>query len=147
VGTQLQFRRGCWSLDLLSKVAIGNTRSTVTIDGIAFQDGEQQEPRGSILAQSTNIGTHLSDEFTMVPEVGIGLGYQINPCWRLTAGYSLIYWCSVRRAGDQIDQHLNPELWPPRPIQPEAAGLWPQFPGVGSDFWAQGLNVGLEATW
>lgn len=147
LGTQMQFRRGCWSLDLLSKVAIGNTHSAVTIDGIAFQDGQQQTPRGSILAQSTNIGIHESDEFTMVPEVGIGVGYQINPCWRVTAGYSLIYWCSVQRAGDQIDQHLNPELWPPRAAQPEEAGFWPQYPGIGSDFWAQGLNLGLEATW
>lgn len=147
LGTQMQFRRGCWSLDLLSKVAIGNTHSVVTIDGFATQDGQEQTPRGSILAQTTNIGIHESDEFTMVPELGIGLGYQINPCWRVTAGYSLIYWCSVQRAGDQIDQHLNPELWPPRAAQPEEAGFWPQFPGVGSDFWAQGLNLGLEATW
>jgi putative beta barrel porin BBP7 len=147
LGTQMQFRRGCWSLDLLSKVAIGNTRSVVTIDGIAFQDGQEQTPRGSILAQTTNIGIHQSDEFTMVPEMAIGIGYQINPCWRFTAGYSVIYWCSVQRAGDQIDQHVNSELWPPRAAQPEEAGLWPQFRGIGSDFWAQGLNLGLEATW
>jgi hypothetical protein len=147
LGTQMQFRRGCWSLDLLSKVAIGNTRSVVTIDGIAFQDGLEQTPRGSILAQTTNIGIHESDEFTMVPELAIGIGYQLNPCWRLTAGYSVIYWCSVQRAGDQIDQHINSELWPPRAAEPEEGGLWPQFPGIGSDFWAQGLNLGLEANW
>ena len=147
LGTQMQFRKGCWTLDLLSKVAVGNTTSVVTIDGFALQAGQEQTPRGSILAQTTNIGTHTTDEFTMVPELGIGLGYQINPCWRATAGYSLIYWCGVQRAGDQIDQHLNSELWPPRAAQPEEAGLWPQFPGIGSDFWAQGLNFGLEATW
>ncbi len=147
LGTQMQFRKGCWSLDLLSKVAIGSTHSVVTIDGFATQDGQEQTPRGSILAQTTNIGIHESDEFTMVPELGIGLGYQINPCWRMTAGYSLIYWCSVQRAGDQIDQHLNSQLWPPREAQGVEAGFWPQFPGVGSDFWAQGLNLGLEATW
>jgi len=147
LGTAMQFRRGCWSLDLLSKVAIGNTRSVVTIDGFAFQDGQEQTPRGSILAQTTNIGVHQDDEFTMVPELAIGIGYQLNPCWRFTAGYSVIYWCSVQRAGDQIDQHINSELWPPRAAQPEEAGLWPQFPGIGSDFWAQGLSLGLEAIW
>jgi hypothetical protein len=147
LGTQMQFRRGCWSLDLLSRVAIGNTRSVVTIDGFALQNGQEQTPRGSILATTSNIGVHESDEFTVVPELGIGLGYQINPCWRFTAGYTLIYWCGVQRAGDQIDQHVNAELWPPQAAQPEDAGLWPQFPGVGSDFWAQGLNLGLEATW
>jgi hypothetical protein len=147
VGTQIQFRRGCWSLDLLSKVAIGNTNRRVTIDGVTFQANQEQTPRGGILAQSTNIGLHESDEFTVVPEVGLSLGYQINPCWKFTCGYTLIYWCNVLRAGDQIDLHLNPELFPPRSAEPEEAGLWPQFPGVASDLWAQGLNLGMEARW
>ena len=51
------------------------------------------------------------------------------------------------RPGDQIDQHINPNLWPPLPLNGNNAGLWPQFPGRGSDFWAQGVNFGLEARW
>ena len=147
LGTMLQFRRGCWSLDLTTKVGIGNTRSVVLINGVAFQDGIQQTPAGSILAVSSNSGRHVNNAFTMLPEVDLNAGYQINPCWRFTCGYSLMYWCGVYRAGDQIDQHINPNLWPPLPLNGNNAGLWPQYPGRGSDFWAQGVNFGLEARW
>lgn len=147
LGTMLQFRRGCWSLDFITKVGIGNTRSVVLINGVAFQNGVQQTPGGSILACSSNSGRFENNAFTMLPEVGLNVGYQLNPCWRFTCGYNLMYWCGVYRAGDQIDQHINPNLWPPLPQSGNSAGLWPQYPGRGSDFWAQGVNFGLEAKW
>lgn len=146
LGTMVQFRRGCWSLDLISKVGIGNTHSVVLINGTAVQGGVQQAP-GSILAVSTNIGRHETDRFSMVPELGMNVGYQINPCWRLTAGYNFLYWSSVYRAGDQIDLHVNPDLWPPVAINPAAAGQWPQYPARVNDYWVQGLNLGIEAQW
>lgn len=147
LGTLLQFRRGRCSLDLVTKVAIGNTRSTVLIGGIAFQDDVQQTPAGSILALSSNSGRHVHHNFSMIPELGANFGYQINPCWRVTCGYSLIYWSGVYRAGEQIDLHVNPDLWPPLPLTGNTAGLWPQYPGRCTDFWAQGINFGLEARW
>ena len=147
LGTMLRFRRACWSLDLITKVGIGNTRSVVLINGVAFQNGVQQTPAGSILAVSTNSGRFVNNSFTMLPEIGLNVGYQINPCWRFTTGYTLMYWCGVYRPGDQIDQHINPNLWPPLPLQGNNAGLWPQYPGRASDFWAQGVNFGLEARW
>ena len=147
LGTSLRFRRACWSLDLTAKIGIGNTRSVVTIDGVALQSNVQQTPGGSILAVSSNSGRFVNTSFTMLPEVGLDLGYQINPCWRFRTGYTLMYWCGVYRPGDQIDQHINPNLWPPLPINGNNAGLWPQYPGRASDFWAQGVNFGLEARW
>lgn len=147
LGTMLQFRRRCLSLDLITKVGIGNTRSVVNINGTAFQNGVQQTPAGSIFALSTNSGTRTNNAFTMLPEVNLNLGYQLNPCWRFTTGYTLMYWCGVYRPGDQIDQHINPNLWPPLPTTPNTAGLWPQYPGRASDLWVQGVNFGLEARW
>lgn len=147
LGTMLRFRRACWSLDLITKVGIGNTRSVVLINGVAFQNNVQQTPAGSILAVSTNSGRFENNAFAMLPEVGLNVGYQINPCWRFTTGYTLMYWCGVYRPGDQIDQHINPNLWPPLPLNGNNAGLWPQFLGRGSDFWVQGVNFGLEARW
>ena len=48
-----------------------------------------------------------------MPELGVTLGYQLNPCWRATLGYTFIYWSRVARAGDQIDRDINPDLFPP----------------------------------
>lgn len=145
LGTTINMRRGRWTLDLLSKVAIGNTNSTTRISGSSTYDDVPNTTPGSVLALTSNIGTYKENHFTMVPEIGATLGYQIIPGLRGTVGYSVIYWSSVYRAGDQIDLHVNPDLWP-TPIA-TTAGQWPQYPGRQSDFWAQGLSLGLEGQW
>src|SRR5207247_904378 len=62
---------------------------------------------GGFLVLPTNSGRRTSDEFTVVPEVSVGLGYQITQRLRGTIGYTFIYWPNVYRAGDQIDTRVN----------------------------------------
>jgi len=150
IGTVLKHQRGCWSAELNSKIALGNTRSRVNIDGattITQTGGVAQQFVGGILAQRTNIGTYQHDEFAVVPELGLTLGYQLNPCWKITAGYTWLYWSRVARAGDQIDRNLNPDLIPEEPNPPADDHLQPRFRFVHDDFWAHGLRLGLEGTW
>jgi hypothetical protein len=147
-GSQFSFCKGCFSLDVLSKLALGSTHSIITIDGdtVITQGGQSQTFTGGLLAQRTNIGTYEADEFAVVPEIGINVGYQVNPCWRLTAGYTFIYWSRVARAGDQIDRDVNPDLIPPEdPVV--TTHLRPEFNLTYDDYWAQGLNLGLEGRW
>ena len=52
----------------------------------------------------------------------------------------------VARPGEQIDLDVNPDLLPPR--EPPVSGpARPRFVYDGTDFWAQGLNVGLDYRW
>ena len=148
VGTSLSWCKGCWSLDLLSKVALGNTRSRIRIagDSTITEGGTSETFTGGILAQRTNIGDYQSDEFAVVPELGVTVGYQINPCWRATIGYTFIYWSRVARAGDQIDRDINPDLFPPEQTT-VTTHLRPDFDLLYGDFWAQGMTVGLEGSW
>jgi hypothetical protein len=149
-GLQLKHQRGRFSVELLSKIALGNTRSEVEIDGntiITPTGGASQQFVGGILAQRTNIGTYQQDEFAVVPELGLTLGYELNPCWKLTAGYTWLYWSRVARAGDQIDRNVNPELIPEEADPPTETHLSPQFRFVHDDFWAHGLRLGIEANW
>ncbi|HEX5105777.1 MAG TPA: BBP7 family outer membrane beta-barrel protein, partial [Pirellulaceae bacterium] len=108
LGTSLSFCKGCFSLEMLSKIALGNTHSVTTINGstIITQNGISETFPGGIFAQRTNSGTFEDDQFAVVPELGVMAGYQINPCWRVTVGYTFIYWSQVARAGDQIDREL-----------------------------------------
>jgi hypothetical protein len=147
-GTSLSWCKGCWSLDLLSKIALGNTRSNVHIDGstVLTENGTAEAFDGGIFAQRTNIGDYEADEFAVVPELGVTVGYQINPCWRATLGYSFIYWSRVARAGDQIDRDLNPDLFPPEQTT-VTTHLRPDFDFHYTDFWAQGMTLGLEGSW
>lgn len=149
LGTAMHFRRGCWSLDVLSKVALGSVHSTLAIAGntAITQAGVTTNNTGGLLAQRTNIGNYSTNSFAMMPELGFTGGYQINPCWRMTAGYTFLYWSKVYRAGDQIDRNVNTNLLPPEtPVQ--TTHLQPQFNRFAcDDFWAQGLTLGMECIW
>ena len=144
-GSQLRFCKGCFTLDLLSKLALGNVRSVVTTSGstVITQNGQAETFEGGLLAQRTNSGTHTFNDFAAVPELGATVGYQLNPCWRLTFGYSFIYWSRVVRAGDVINHQLNPNLIPPEDTT-VTTHLQPDLRFCYADFWAQGMNFGIE---
>jgi putative beta barrel porin BBP7 len=129
-------RRYCrWSFDLLMKIALGSTSSRVTIDGstvIANGQTATATPGGLLAAQS-NMGTYDRDLFSVVPELGVTVGYDVTCQLRATLGYTFIYWSQVARPADQIDLNVNP-----------GGGSFPQFNFHCADFWAQGFNLGLE---
>lgn len=149
-GTELGLRtkiyRGRWSLDLLGKIAVGNNHQTITIDGqtvITAPDQPTQTFDTGLMAGPSNSGTFQRDVFTMIPQLGIELGYQVSCHWRAFAGYNILYWGNVSRAGDQIDLNLDPRNFPP--TSPTNPGLpFPAFAGRTDSFWAQGVNVGAE---
>jgi hypothetical protein len=148
IGAQWMGRRGYWSLDMLMRLGIGNTRQQVEINGTTqtTQNGNTTTANGGLLAQRTNSGTFVRNQFAMVPELGATLGYQCTQHLRLTAGYSFIYWSNVVRPGDQIDTTVNPNLLPPEnPVQ--TAFLNPRFAFRETDYWIQGLSLGGEYRW
>jgi hypothetical protein len=120
--------------DLVGKVALGATDQKVALGGgvtqaISTPSVDQfgnpivnvqvnQSVNGGLLTQPA---LFHRDYFTVVPEVGFTLGYQLTNWVRASAGYTFIYWSSVVRPGDQVTG------------VPKATG-----------YWAQGLNLGLS---
>ena len=85
LGLRTQIYRGRWSLDILTKLAMGNTQQTVTIAGqtvITPPTGTATTFNTGILASGTNSGTFQHDDFTIIPQLGLELGYQLNCHWR-----------------------------------------------------------------
>lgn len=143
LGVAYQRQRGHWSLELLGKMALGVTRQTVDIAGSTRINGVPGTG-GGLLAQTTNIGSYSRDTFTILPELGANLGFDLTSNLRLKAGYSLIFWSNVVRPGDQIDMDINPNLFPP--AIPGGAGR-PEFVFRDTDFWVQGASFGGEFSW
>lgn len=144
LGWAYEFERCRWSVDLLAKVAFGNNRQRVRITGSTVRDGAILPGFGGILAQPTNIGSYTNDHFSVIPEVGVTLGYALSCNVKLTAGYTFMYWTNVARAGEQIDFGVDSRLLQ----DPNASGAnRPRFAFHESDFWAQGLNFGLQCRW
>jgi hypothetical protein len=150
VGLRTKIYRGRWSLDIMSKVAIGNNHQTVTIDGstVVTTGGKTLSAPTGIFTNSLVPGANAysspysSDNFTMIPELNLELGYQINTHWRAYVGYDVMYWACVVRAADQIDLNLDSRNF--YAGTSESGYPFPQFSGRTNSFWAQGINLGTE---
>ncbi|MEM9586012.1 MAG: BBP7 family outer membrane beta-barrel protein [Planctomycetota bacterium] len=143
--------RGFWNFDTSIRLALGNTNQTVTINGNTTITDPNSTPTvqshsGGLLAQTSNIGTYEQDEFTVVPELNFGIGYQLTDNLKATFGYTFIYWSNVVRPGEHISRFLNTELLPP-PIDPITGAQLPEFEFDTTDYWAQGVSFGAEYRW
>lgn len=151
LGWMFRRTRGFWTFDGQVKLAFGVSRQRVTIDGTTTINDPSSTPQNQtfpsgVLAASSNIGVYQQDEFAVVPEVGMNIGYQLTDHLRASFGYTFIYWSNVVRPGQHISRDLNPALLPP-PADPFTGTRRPAFAFDTTDYWAQGLNVGLEYRW
>jgi hypothetical protein len=149
LGLDAEFHRGPWSLDLRGKLALGETHQHLTIDGserLVAADGTVTVSRGGLLALPSNIGQFNRDRFSVVPEIGVSLGYQLTEHLRVSVGYNFLYWTNVLRPGQQIDRVIDVTQIPnfAAPGTAPTGQNRPAVPFKESDFWAQGLTVGLE---
>jgi hypothetical protein len=149
VGLDWECQWNRWLLNVRSKLALGVTRQTITIDGfqhVTRANGTQQAFVGGLLAVPSNIGTFSRSRFSAVPELGVNIGYQITDSLLAWVGYTIVFWTDVVRPGDQIDRVLDVSQIPnfnvvPPPPAPQRR---PLVPFRERTFWAQGMNVGLE---
>jgi hypothetical protein len=151
LGLAGHFEQGRWSLDATSKIGLGVNSRAVIINGQTTftSPGLPSLPfSGGLLALPSNIGRHSSSGFSVIPEIGANLGYQLTSNMRVFAGYSFMYWSNVVRAGDQINPYLNtsqvPRTLPPSTLTGVAS---PAFVEHDTGFWAQGVMIGMEFRW
>ncbi len=145
LGVETECTHGPWFLDLSGKLAVGSMHETIDIAGVTtfgVAGGFQSLP-GGLFAQASNSGHHGRDHFAFVPEVNLKVGYQLGCHVRLFAGYDFLWVSNVLRPGNQIDRNVN-LAQVPFPGTPGTPGGPPTLPFKGTDFWAQGLNFGVE---
>lgn len=144
LGGQATIRRDAWSLGLLAKFALGSTHQSASINGntrVTVPGLPTVTNAGGLLAQGSNIGHFTQNVYAWVPEFGATVGRQLTPRLRATVGYTFLYWSDVPRPGNQIDVAVNPTQIPPGTLTGAAR---PAFGFQTSDFWAQGVNLGLD---
>ena len=134
LGLLWQRNCGCWTTQVLTRMSLGNMHETSIINGsgTATLNGNTQ-PTDAIFTRPSNIGERSRDEFTAITELGFNLGYRFSPCTQLTVGYTFIYWNDILQAGTGIDTRIGTS----------GGATHPQFAFRHSDFWVQGLNLGL----
>lgn len=144
LGIEGEWVYGLFSLRVSGKLALGNLYREVTIAGntvIAAPGAAPIAYNGGLLTQSSNSGTFSSNHFVFIPELGLTAGCQITPGIRATVGYSLLWLNDFVRPGEQIDRSVNPNLIPPAL---PSAPVRPLYTLRETDFWVQGIRLGLE---
>jgi hypothetical protein len=135
----------------VTKVAFGRSDEIVKIGGqtnfgtIGFPLTAAQ---GGMLSSGPNAGRRENSAFAVLPEGSLRVGYRFRDRSRFYVGYNVIYLSDAVRAGDQIDRRIGfanaaantvPILAPLRGV--------PDTSFTRTDFWAQGLTLGLEWTY
>lgn len=153
IGLDAECRRNRWGLNMRAQLAIGGTHQNIDIQGsqrfVDLTNGTIQNFNGGLLALPSNIGSHSRGQFSVVPEFDLSLSYYLRERLRLSVGYNILWWTNVVRPGGQIDRILDerqiPNFRPGEQATTLPAGeLRPIVPFKNTDFWAQGLNIGLE---
>ena len=153
IGLAFEYDRGGWSLDITSKVALGNMRQHLTIDGgttvVTPPPGATTvSSSGGLLALPTNIGAYSDNEFSVLPEVAVELRYWLTCRLNLNVGYNFLVISDAARTGDQVDFRVNPTQLPARGDGGALVGE--ARPGAlleDNNFWVQGLTFGAQYQW
>jgi hypothetical protein len=154
VGLEGRWCHDKWVIEARGKLALGGTHEEIVIDGgQSFTNPTSPpDPRvGGLLALNSNIGHHSRNSFSVVPELGLNVGYQLYPNVRAYVGWNFLYWSDVVRPGEQIDTGLDirriPNFGQQALNAPPINQVRPTVPFRSTDFWAQGLVFGLEFTY
>jgi len=147
IGAAFDIRAGAWTLDVIGKVALGTVHESVEIDGQTtdtFADGTVQTFPGGVLAQPSNMGRFTRSEFSAVPEVTANLGYQLTRYLRAFVGVNWLEVTQATRAGGVIDTQVNPSSIHGLIVGNPETSNRPTFQFPDSDFWAIGINFGVQ---
>jgi hypothetical protein len=138
-GARAEYRRGNVFVNGSARVAVGDMYKRDTIGGAASL-GILASPAGAPVSQ---LGRQ---QFAVIPEVAVNLGYQLMAGLRAFVGYDFLYLSNVVRPGYVGDVIDVPQAAQNRPAgSPAGPGTSPLgFRLTSSDFWAQGIHCGIE---
>ncbi|MFK7820650.1 MAG: BBP7 family outer membrane beta-barrel protein [Planctomycetaceae bacterium] len=134
------------SLDVLGKVALGRSQSTVKINGRTITrppGGDRTGSPGGLLAQPTNIGTSRNSGFATMFEVGATMRYKFTKHMQGTLGYTFLSWSDVARVADQLDDAVNTSQFGGGALVGDPR---PSFRHREGNFTANGLRLGVQIT-
>ncbi|HEX3147570.1 MAG TPA: BBP7 family outer membrane beta-barrel protein [Gemmataceae bacterium] len=152
IGFAGEWQTGSMTFGLRATIAAGVNCQNVDIAGTATATPPSGTPivsSGGLLALPSNIGSHDRNVFSVVPEVGVTVGYQLTSNLRVFGGYNVMSFTNVVRGGEQIDRRIN-GTFIPDPTTGTAAGVGvpnPLFQHRDTDFYMHGWTAGLEWRW
>ena len=128
---------------MLGKISGGNMHQKVRIAG----HQENTSPTGGndvfnsgTFALDTNTGRYERDVTAVIPEAQFTFTFLWQENVSLNLGYAFSYWSDVVTATDSIDRNVNSSQFQDNPLFGSAD---PQFTLRDTDFWVQGMTIGI----
>jgi hypothetical protein len=140
------WRLGKLNIDLDAKVALGDTRQEITVNGTSetISGGRTTNlVQGGLLANSANIGHYSRDAFSAIPEIELKLEYRYSPNVTLFASYDALIWGDVATAGEQVPSAVDITRVPTNRFFGAPGGVTPGFTMGHGDFVSQSMHVGV----
>lgn len=149
LGLSMDASRGAIFVEFTGKLALGSNCQVVQVQGqtntlLGSPPVGLSYPSG-VYAEPTNIGRSTRSVFAVMPEAMFKIGLKLNERGRFFAGYNFLYLSDAVRPGDQIDPTLNASQI--RVVNAAGSINAPDRPQPffnRTDFWVQGLVLGLE---
>ncbi len=148
VGARLGWAWEGLEATLTAKFAGGALSETLAVSGQTLRPASAiRTRRGAALVSGgfysiSSTGNTKNARWAVLPELGLNVSYRLTDCVYVTLGYDAFYLNRAFRAADQINPNIS------RSALPVLGGNFttlpdPVFPKRQSEFWADGLNVGL----
>jgi hypothetical protein len=157
LGLRAAWNGDWWFTSISGKAALGGTHEVLEINGQFADSAPLVYKRygnsnglasgSGIFAQPSNVGRYTGGQFAVAGDLELKFGVKLTRNLSASIGYELLGLGNVIRPGDQIDRAINTTQAGAGPggTAPNLTG--PANPGPlfnQSNFWAQGLNFGLE---
>ncbi|HLW65764.1 MAG TPA: BBP7 family outer membrane beta-barrel protein [Gemmataceae bacterium] len=163
VGFDFQYAYQRWLFSGYAKCGIGVTHEILNIQGnsalIPTAGATPNVAQGGLLATASNIGVSTLNQFAVMPEGNLQLGYRIARNFTISLGYDFEYLSRVIRPLDQVNINVNPNQVPTSfGVPPAGSTIVQNGSGFGlangapvnpvrtftqSDFFAHGADVML----
>jgi hypothetical protein len=153
-GGQVGFRGdigfGGYFIELTGKLGAGYMRESVEItggsSGTAVDVGTTSLQPGGIYNLAQENGKHHRDQFAVLAEGGVNVGYQLLSFIRIQGGYTFMWVNHVARPARELSPVLNPNLMPTSPTYTglSPANVYPRFITNETDYHIQGFSVGVK---
>ena len=150
IGLRIDAAHDRWLFAFSGKVALGSNFETVQIGGgstaatAALPSPAVTYYNSGFLAANSNSGRIMEPHFAVLPEAKLNIGYRIFDHTHLFAGYDFLYLSDAVRPGDQVDTTIDPSRSPIANNGNALGANRPRQPFLRSDFWVQGLVLGLD---
>ncbi|MGL4421625.1 MAG: BBP7 family outer membrane beta-barrel protein [Gemmataceae bacterium] len=150
IGIKADWKWSKWNFSGSLKVAAGIMNQTLDVQGTTSVNdpsrGLLATTVGGLYASPGSVGRLRNDEFAVIPEGQLKVGYNWTSWLSTYVGYNFIYTSRVIRPGQQYSTSINPAVTPASPSF-GLGGTAPvtNFALTQSEFWLQGVSFGLLA--